>query len=126
MIVGLFENYTIFQLQQILRYHNVRATPYRPQGHSVSECLHGTLHSMLAIYYIKQRNGVILLPFLQPAYNSLYSSAVKETLLFLMFGRQPRLPVVIVFGIQHVREHIETHDFLQKNTRELMASLRDS
>ena len=45
-----FENKVICQLQQILGYKKTRTTPYRPQGNSVSERVHSTMHSMLAMH----------------------------------------------------------------------------
>lgn len=43
-----------------------------------------------------------LLPFIQMAYNTFFSSTIHETPFFVMFGREPRLPVDIVLGIPHV------------------------
>ena len=107
-----FENQIIYQLQQILGCHKTRTTPYRPQGNSVSARLHATLHSMLVMHVdIKQRNWVVFLPFLQLVYSSSYSSTVKETPFFLMFGRQARLPIDIILGIPHAREQVDTHEF---------------
>lgn len=83
-----FENKIIDQLQQILGYQKTGNTPYRPQGNSVSERLHATLRSMLAMHSgIKQRNWAMLLPSSQLAYSSSYSSSVKETPSFLILGR---------------------------------------
>ena len=45
-----FENKVIYQLQQILAYKKPRTTPYRPRGNSVSERVHSTMHSMLAMH----------------------------------------------------------------------------
>ena len=42
---------------------------------------------------------------------------MHETLFFLMFGRQPRLPVDIILGIPHVGRTADTEEFAQ-NTRD--------
>ena len=51
-----FENMVIYQLPQILGYKKTRTTPYRPQGNSVSERVHSTMHSMLAMH--KAHRGI--------------------------------------------------------------------
>ena len=44
-----FENQIIHQLQTILGYQKTRTTPYRPQGNSVSERVHATMHTTPAM-----------------------------------------------------------------------------
>ena len=58
-----------------------------------------------------------LLPFIQLAYNTSFSSTIHETPFFLMFGRKPRLPVDIILGIPHVETTSNTEDF-SKTTQE--------
>ena len=113
-----FENQVIYQLQQILEYKKTRTTPYRPQGNSVSERVHATIHSMLAMHNgIDQSNWAALLPFFQLAHNTSFCATVHEAPFFLMFGRQPRLPVDIILGIPHVGRTADTEEFAQ-NTRD--------
>ena len=58
-----YENKIISQLQDILGYKKTRTTPYRPQGNSVSERVHSTMHAMLAMHSsIEQGNWASLLP----------------------------------------------------------------
>ena len=113
-----FENKVIYQLQQILRYKKTRRTPYRPQGNSVSERVHSTMHSVLAMpSAIDQSNWATLLPFVQLAHNTSFSATMHETPFFLMFGRQPRLPVDTILGIPHVGRTADTEE-LALNTRD--------
>ena len=112
-----FENKGIYQLQQIFGYKKTRTTPYRPQGNSVSERVHSTMHSMLAMHSaIDQSNWATLLPFVQLAHNTTFSATMHEAPFFLMFGRQPQLPVDIILGIPHVGRTTDTEEFAQ-NTR---------
>ena len=44
-----FENHLVRELQTVFGYKQNRTTPYRPQGSSVSERAHRTMHNMLAM-----------------------------------------------------------------------------
>ena len=95
-----FENQLIYALQVELGFHKTKTTPLRPQGNSVSERVHSTMHAMLAMHMsVGNKNWASLLPFVQMAYNTSYHSTVHETPYFLFFRRQPRLPVNIILGI---------------------------
>ncbi|MEM7282981.1 MAG: DDE-type integrase/transposase/recombinase [Pseudomonadota bacterium] len=95
-----FENKVIYQLQTLLHFDKTRTSAFRPQGNSVSERVHSTLHAMLAMHSsVNQDNWASMLPYLQMAYNTSFNTTVHETPYFLLFGRQPRLPVDIILGI---------------------------
>ena len=113
-----FENKVVKQLRDAFGYKKTETTPYRPQGNSVLECMHSTLHAMLSIYSnTAQNNWAEILPFIQLAHNTSFSSTIRETPFFLMFGQQPRLPIVIIFGIPHVGRSTTTEEFAH-STRE--------
>ena len=87
-------------------------TPYRPQGNLASERMHSTLHAMLSMYSnVAQNNWTEVLPFIQRAHNTYFSSTMHETLFFLMVGRQARLPIDITIGIPHVGRSTTTEEF---------------
>ena len=105
-----FENKVISQLQSILGYKKTRTTRYRPQGNSVSERVHSTMHTMLAMNSsIKQDSWASLLSFVQLAHNTSFSATMHETPFFLMFGRQARLPVDTILGIPHEGSTTDTY-----------------
>ena len=107
-----FQNSVVDQLQQILNYKKTRTSPYRPQGNSVSGRVHSTMHAMLAMHGSMNRdNWAPLLPFIQLAYNTSFSSTMHETPFFLMFGRKLRLPVDIILGIPHAGTTASTEEF---------------
>ena len=113
-----FENKVIHQLQTILGYKKTCTTPYRPQGNSVSERVHSTMHAMLAMHSSMGRdNWAELLPMVQLAYNTSFSATMHETPYFLMFERQARLPVDVILGIPHVGPTTDTEELAQ-NTRD--------
>ena len=113
-----FENKVVKQLQDVFAFKKTKTTPYRPQGNSVSERMHSTIHVMLSMYSnIAQNNCIEVLPFIQLAHNTSFSSTMHETPFFLMFGRQARLPIDIIFGIPHVGRSTTTEEFAH-STRE--------
>ena len=86
-----FKNKVVKQLQDIFGYRKTKTTPYRPQGNSVSEGMHSILHAMLSMCSnIALNNWAEVLPFMQLARNTIFSSTMHETLFFLIFGRQAR------------------------------------
>ena len=83
-----FENEVVKDLQSVFGFKKTRMLACRPQGNSVLERVHSTLHNMLAMYInVKYDNWAELLPFIQLAHNTAYNKTLEETLHFLMFGR---------------------------------------
>ena len=74
-----FENDLVKQLQKGLGYKKTRAAAYRPQGNSVLERLPSTVHNMVAMYStLKCDNWAELLPYVELAHNTAYSSTLEE------------------------------------------------
>ena len=112
------ENKVVKQLQDVFGYKKTKTTPYRPQVNSVSERMRPTLHDMLSVYSnIAHNNWAEVLPFIQLAHNTFFSTIMHETSFFLMFGRQARLPIDTIFGIPHVSRSTTTEK-LAHSTRE--------
>lgn len=66
-----FENELIRELQRVFCYKKTHTTPYRPQGNSVLNRFHCTMHNMLATYCdAAQYNLADMLPFVQMAHNT--------------------------------------------------------
>ena len=119
-----FENKVGKQLQDVLGYNKTKTMPYRSQGNSVSERMHSTLHAMLSMHSnIAQNNWAAVLPFKQLAHNTSFSSTMHETPFFLMFGRQARLPIDIIFGIPHVGRSTTTEEFANSTRENLQIAL---
>ena len=113
-----FENKVVKQLQDVFGYKKTKTTSYRAQGNSVSERMHSILLAMLSMFSnIAQNNWAEVLPFIQLAHNTYFSSTMYEMPFFLMFGRQARLPFDIIFGIPHVGRSTTTEEFAH-STRE--------
>ena len=95
-----FESYLVKELQSVFGYKKTRAAAFRPQGNSVLERVHSTVHNMLAMYSnLSFDNWAELLPFVLLAHNTAYSTTLQETPHFLMFGRAAVLPVDLMLGV---------------------------
>ena len=67
---------------------------------TVLERVHSTVHNMLAMYSnLSFDNWAELLPFVQLAHNTAYSTTLQETPHFLMFGRAAVQPVDLILGV---------------------------
>ena len=85
--------------------------------------MHSILHAMLSMCSnIAQNNWAEVLPFIQLAHNTSFSSTMHETPFFLMFGRQARLPIDIMFGIPHVGRSTTTEEFAHSTRENLQIS----
>lgn len=108
-----FENKVMYYLQHILGFKKTRTTPSRPQGISVSERVYSTMHAMLAMHSsIKQDNWATLLPLVQIAHNTAFSTTIHENPYLFTFGFQAKLPVDISQG------HAADTEELAKQTRD--------
>ena len=116
-----FENQLVRELQTVFGYKKTRTTPYRPRGNSVLERVHSTMHNMLAMYCdVARDNWSQLLPFVQMAHSTAYSSTIHETPHYLMFSRMPTLPVAIIIGMPQA----ELSDTALQYTRETVENLQ--
>ena len=100
-----FENELVKELELVFGYKKTRTAAFRPQGNSVLERVHSTIHKMLALYSnLSFDNWAELLPFAQLAHNTAYSTTLLETPHFLMCGRAAVLPVDLNLGIPSTSE----------------------
>ncbi|KAK3103801.1 hypothetical protein FSP39_021997 [Pinctada imbricata] len=95
-----FESKIVKELCTITGIEKSRTTPYHPMGNGLTERFNRTLLSMLGTLKPDQkRDWKSHIGPLVHAYNSMRQDSTGQTPYSLMFGRQPRLPVDIAFGL---------------------------
>lgn len=104
-----FESRTIKELCSLLGIRKVRTSPYHPRGNPVERYNH-TLLSMLGT--LKDTEKHHWRDFVKPlthTYNCTKNDVTGYSPYELMFGRQPRLPIDIAFGLPQPNKPQLTH-----------------
>ena len=96
-----FESQLIGHLCQLAGVQKLRTSPYHPQTNGQCERFNGTLLNMLGTLTPEQKKDwKSHVPALVHAYNCTRNTATGFSPYFLLFGREPRLPVDVEFGLQ--------------------------
>ena len=126
-----FTGQVISELCDLLGITKIRTSPYHLQTNGAIERIHQTLRRMIAKMDPEERAkwpshlGPILI-----AYNATRSLITGYLPYFLMFGRQPRLPVNLLFPTVRRDENSQTTDkyvmSLYDKLKSALASARDT
>ena len=109
-------------LYKLTGIKQTKTTPYHPMGNGLSERFNRTLLSMVGtLTSEKKKAWPKYLSDLVMAYNSSTHDSTGFSPYFLMFGRQPRLPVDVVMGITLEDDN---EDFI-KNQQEIFRTAYD-
>ena len=104
-----FEAEVTTQLCQFLQIEKTRTTPYHPQSDGLVERFNRTLLNMLSTCSLEHPSDWDLyLSKLCLAYNSSVQSTTGYSPFFLMFGREARLPIDLIYNLNGEQE--ETAD----------------
>ena len=96
-----FKGELIDHLCQLAGVQKLRTSPYHPQTNGQCERFNGTLLNMLGTLTPEQKKDwKSHVPALVHAYNCTRNAATGFSPYFLLFGREPRLPVDVEFGLQ--------------------------
>lgn len=109
-----FESKNIKELCEIAGIKKARTTPYHPRGNPV-ERFNRTLLQMLGT--LSHKDKTHWKDFVKPLVHA-YNCTKNETTGFspyeLMFGRQPRLPIDLTFGLPIDSSQISHSQYVQK------------
>lgn len=101
-----FESELLKEICTILNIAKTRTTAYHPQCDGLVERFNRTLLSMLATTVVDHPfDWEEALPKMCMAYNSSVHSTTGYAPFFLMYGREARLPIDIVYGVPAQEQH---------------------
>ena len=96
-----FESKLIENLCQVAGVKKLRTSPYHPQTNGQCELFNSTLLNMLGTLTPEQKKDwKSHAPAMVHAYNCTRNAATGLSPCYLLFGREPRLPVDVEFGLQ--------------------------
>ena len=96
-----FESKVIRELCLLAGVKKIRTTPYHPQTNGQCERFNRTLISMLGTLDVeKKRAWPSHVSTLVHAYNCTRNSSTGYSPYFLLYGRHPRLPIDVAFGLR--------------------------
>ena len=78
--------------------HKVYSPPFRPQSKGQIEGFHAFLKACLAKHVSQEFEWDEVCPIVMAAYNFLLNEHSKELPFFIMFGRDPRIPLTEILG----------------------------
>ena len=93
-------------------YHKLNTTAYHPQTDGLVERCKRTLTSMLATTV--EKGGAEWddqLPYVLFAYRASQQASTRESPFYLLYGRDPRLPVPEVLSHQQTRVTMDLHEY---------------
>ena len=102
-----FESQLIADLCKLAKVKKIRTSPYHPMTNGQCERFNRTLCDMLGTLETEEKADCkAFLHTLTHAYNCTRNSSTGFSPFYLMFGRHPRLPVDVAFGIHRIGEGV--------------------
>ncbi|XP_024120170.1 uncharacterized protein LOC112141285 [Oryzias melastigma] len=118
-----FESNLVQQLCKLYKVAKSRTTPYHPQGNGQCERFNRTLHDLLRSLQPEQkRKWPRHLAQVTFAYNTTVHQTTGRTPYFLMFGREPQLPVDMLIGGEMTEEDLPLEEWVEENQKSLASA----
>ena len=100
-----FESELLANLCEVAGVQKLRNTPYHPQTNGQCERFNSTLLNMLGTLTPEQKKDwKTYVPAMVHAYNCTRNTATGYSPYYLLFGREPRLPIDVEFGLKGGRQ----------------------
>lgn len=109
-----FESTVVKELCKLMGITRTHTSPYHPQGNGTTERFNRTLMNMLGtLDPDKKPRWHEYIDALTHAYNCTQHDSTGFSPYFLMYGRHPRLPVDLMFGLSTAKEPCEYSEYVQ-------------
>ena len=110
-----FENKLFHRLEKLSGVTRLRTTPYHPQGNGKVERFNRTLlHMSRTLPESQKHKWKDSLNKVVHAYNSSRNDATGFSPFYLLFGRSPRLPVDLMFGLSREDTRMNHTEYTEK------------
>lgn len=115
-----FESRLIRDMLSVLGIKKSRTSPYHPQGDPQPERFNRTLLNMLGTLDPQQKSKWSqFIPQLVHAYNCTHNESTGYSPYFLMFGREPKLPIDICFGVSDEEGSVSPFSYVKNLNKDL-------
>ena len=112
---GAFESRLFRALMAESGVKKIRTTPYRPQGNAQCERFNRTLIDMLGTMPIEhKKEWQEWVSAMTHAYNCTVSKTTGYSPYFLMYGREPQLPIDKEFNLPNTREQGNLNSYVER------------
>ena len=122
-----FESAIVKELCKMYGIEKSRTTPYHAEGNGQCERFNRTMHDRLKTLPPEQkRKWPEFLPELVYIYNSTVHSSTGYSPYYLLFGREPTLPIDLILGTRETSDTTSIDEWLDKHQKRLRNALQSA